>query len=83
MLTRWKKVSINERLDAKNNELREVKERLDFTNKEYLSLESISNNSVDKKEAELIKLFHEKEALKEQLEIKIKSINKESNWFWK
>ena len=71
------KVSITERLEAKNNELKEVKERLEFTNKEYLSLESISNNSVDKKEAELIKLFHEKEALKEQLEIKIKNINKE------
>lgn len=71
------KVSISERLEAKNNELKEVKEKLSFTNKEYASLESISNNSVDKKEAELIKLFHEKEALKEQLEIKIKAINKE------
>ena len=71
------KVSITEKLEAKNNELREVKERLEFTNKEYLSLESISNNSVDKKEAELIKLFHEKESLKEQLEIKVKNINNE------
>ncbi len=71
------KVSISERLDAKNNELKEVKEKLSFTNKEYTSLESISNNSVDKKEAELIKLFHEKEALKEQLEIRLKTLNKD------
>ena len=71
------KVSLNEKYDAKSSELLTVQDKLFNTEKEYASVESISNNSVDKKEAELIKLFHEKAALKEQLEIKIKSLNKE------
>ena len=71
------KVSINEKYETKNSELLTVQDKLTNTEKEYNSMESISTNSVDKKEAELIKLFHEKAALKEQLEIKIKALNKE------
>ena len=71
------KVSITEKYEAKNSDLLTVKDKLFNTEKEYNSVESISTNSVDKKEAELIKLFHEKAALKEQLEIKIKALNKE------
>ena len=71
------KVSLSEKYETKNSELLTIKDRLINTEKEYSSVESISNNSVDKKEAELIKLFHEKAALKEQLEIKIKALDKE------
>ncbi|MBQ6498263.1 MAG: AAA family ATPase [Bacilli bacterium] len=71
------KVSLSEKFETKNSELLTVKDKLTNTEKEYSSMESISTNSVDKKEAELIKLFHEKAALKEQLEIKIKALNKE------
>ena len=73
------KVSLNEKYEAKSSELLTTKDKLTNTLKEYSSVESISNNSVDKKEAELIKLFHEKAALKEQLEIKIKALDKEIN----
>ncbi|MBQ9019380.1 MAG: AAA family ATPase [Bacilli bacterium] len=71
------KVSLKELHDTKNNELNTIKENLELTKKEYDSLKAISNNSVSKKEEELIKLFHEKEALKEKLESKLKNINKE------
>ncbi|MBR5370060.1 MAG: AAA family ATPase [Bacilli bacterium] len=71
------KVSLKELHDTKNNELNSIKEKLELTKKEYDSLKTISNNSVSKKEEELIKLFHEKESLKEKIEIKLKSLNKE------
>ena len=71
------KVALKELHDTKNNELNSIKEKLELTKKEYDSLKTISNNSVSKKEEELIKLFHEKESLKEKIEIKLKSLNKE------
>ncbi len=71
------KVSLKELLDTKNSELNSIKEKLELTKKEYESLKTISNNSVSKKEEELIKLFHEKESEKEKIEIKLKSLNKE------
>ena len=71
------KVSSKELLDTKNSELNSIKEKLELTKKEYDSLKTISNNSVSEKEEKLIKEFREKEALKEKLEIQIKSINKE------
>ena len=71
------KVSLKELHDTKNNELNDIKEKLEITKKEYDSLKTISNNSVSEKEEKLIKEFREKEALKEKLEISLKSINKE------
>ena len=71
------KVRLKELQEAKNDEIKSIKERLESVNKEYDSLKTISNNSVSKKEEELIKLFHEKESLKEKIEIKLKSLNKE------
>lgn len=71
------KVTIKEKYDSKKNELNSIKEKLIEITKEYESLESISNNSISAKEEELIKLFHEKNALKEQIEIRINSITKE------
>jgi len=71
------KVRLKELQEAKNDEIKSIKERLESVNKEYDSLKTISNNSVSKKEEELIKLFHEKVGLKEKLEIELKSLNKE------
>ena len=45
--------------------------------KEQESLESIQNNSITEKEKELIRIFHEKTAYKEELEIHLNSLNKE------
>ena len=71
------KVSLEERLSTKNKELQTNKLSLDSIYKEYNSLESISNNSISEKETELIKLFHEKTALKEQIEIRINNLDKD------
>ncbi len=71
------KVRLRELQETKNDEIKSIKEKLESITKEYESLKSISNNSVSKKEEELIKLFHDKEALKEKLEIKLKSLNKD------
>lgn len=71
------KVTLKQQYDAKNLELRSLNLKLTDITKNWESLESISNNSVSSKEQELIKLFHEKSSLKEQLQIKISSINKE------
>lgn len=71
------KVKLKELQETKNNEIKSIKEKLESITKEYESLKTISNNSVSKKEEELIKLFHEKSSLKEKLEIELKSLNKE------
>ena len=57
--------------------LKETNDKLLEINKELDRLTSISNNSLDAKEQELISLFHEKSSLKETLQIKLNSINKE------
>ena len=72
-----KKVTLKEKYESKTNDLNELKEKLEYIIKEYERLESISNNSVSKKEEELIKKYHEKVTLKEQIELKIKSNTKE------
>ena len=71
------KVALKEKYDKKKNELLEIKNKLIEITKEYESLEVINNNSVSKKEEELIHLFHEKTALKEQLEERISTLSKE------
>ena len=71
------KVSLSETRDSKNNELNILSDKLKSISREYESLESIKNNSISEKEAELIKLYHEKTAYKEQIEIRIKDLNKE------
>lgn len=71
------KVTLKEKYDTKNLELRSIEQDLDSITKEWESLESISNNSIDQKEQELIKLFHEKTGEKEQIQIKISSLSKE------
>ena len=73
------KVTLKEKYDTKKNELRDIKDKLIQITKDYEALESISNNSISKKEEEIIRQFHEKTAYKEQIEIRIKSITKDIN----
>ena len=73
------KVTLKEKYDTKKNELRDIKDKLIQITKDYEALESISNNSISKKEEEIIRQFHEKNAYKEQIEIRIKSITKDIN----
>ena len=61
------KVALKEKYDNKNLELRSIEQDLDSITKEWESLESISNNSLDQKEQELIKLFHEKTSFLDQI----------------
>lgn len=71
------KVSLAEIYNNKNNELSKQKEALVNIEKDWESLEAISNNNVSSKEQELIKLFHEMNSKKEQLLLSIKSKTKE------
>lgn len=71
------KVTLKEKYDTKNKELQELKKQLEDITKEWESLESINNNSIDQKEQELIKLYHEKSSLKEQINLKITSLSQE------
>ena len=71
------KVALKELYDTKNLELRSVEQDIDTITKEWESLESISNNSIDQKEQELIKLFHQKTGEKELIQIRITSLAKE------
>jgi len=71
------KVSLKEEYDKKKNELVEIKNKLISISKEYESLEVINSNNVSKKEEELIKDYHEKMALKEQIESHITNISLE------
>lgn len=71
------KVALKEKYDNKKSELIEIKNKLISITKEYESLELINNNGISEKEQELIRLFHEKTALKEQIENHITSISKE------
>ena len=72
------KIATNELLNTKNNELLRIKQDYEAIKKEWENLETISNNSVSEKEQELIKLFHEKSSLKEQLQLRLKMVTKEA-----
>lgn len=71
------KIATTELLNTKNNELLRIKQDYETIKKEWENLETISNNSVSEKEQELIKLFHEKSSLKEQLQLRLKMVTKE------
>lgn len=70
-------VTIKEHLENKNIEIKEAKDKLNQLIKEEESLNTISNNTISDKEQELIRLFHEKTAKKEEIEKRINSLNKE------
>ena len=69
------KVTLKEKYDTKKEELTSIKEKLLTITKEYESLELISNNSISQKEEELIKLYHEKIAYKEKIEMNLASLD--------
>ena len=71
------KINLKEQIESKKNEEKVIKERITNLEKDYQSLLAISSNSISEKEEELIKLFHEKNTLKEQLELNISSLDKE------
>ena len=71
------KVTLKEHFESKNNELRDLKETLEQTTKEWEQLELMSNNSLSDKEQELIKLFHEKSSEKEKIQIRINTLSKD------
>lgn len=73
------KISLKEKYDTKEIELKKLNEKLTLMNKEWETLNSISNNSLSEKEQELITLYHEKNAEKVQIELRIESITKEIN----
>lgn len=72
------RIATTELLNTKNNELLRIKQDYETIKKEWENLETISNNSVSEKEQELIKLFHEKSSLKEQLQLRLKMVTKET-----
>lgn len=72
------KIATTELLNTKNNELLRIKQDYESIKKEWENLETISNNSISEKEQELIKLFHEKSSLKEQLQLRLKMVTKET-----
>lgn len=71
------KVSTKEKYDTKNKMINDLKEKLVNLNTEWSSLESISNNSISKKEKELIEKYNEKVGEKEKTESNIKDLNKQ------
>lgn len=71
------KVTLKEHYDQKNNDLKDLMIKLENITKEWESLELMSNNSLSDKEQELIKLYAEKQAEKEKIQIKINSISKD------
>lgn len=73
------RIATTELLNTKNNELLRIKQDYETIKKEWENLETISNNSVSEKEQELIKLFHEKSSLKEQLQLRLKMVTKETD----
>ncbi len=70
-------VHLKEVLESKKNELKELEQNKEEVKQEYESLEVIKSNSFNEKEEELINLFHEKSATKEQIQVKMNSISKE------
>ena len=71
------KAALEQILFSKQEALKKEKEQKEIILKEQESLEAIENNSLDQKEQEYIRLFHEKSAEKDQVEIKIQSLNRE------
>lgn len=70
------KVTLKEQFDTKKKEEIELKEKIAELKKEEDSLRLITKNAISEKEEELIKAFHEKSALKEQIELQIREIVK-------
>ncbi len=70
------KFNLEESYDNKNNDLKSKLDELALITKESENLNSIKNNSLNQKEQELIKLYHDKNLEKETIQIKIVDLNK-------
>lgn len=68
--------NLKESYDNKNNDLKSKLDELALITKESENLNSIKNNSLNEKEQELIKLYHDKNLEKETIQIKIVDLNK-------
>lgn len=73
------KIALKEKYDTKENELNKLKDKLISMNKEWETLNSINDNSISQKEQELIALYHEKNAKKMQIELRIEALTKETS----
>ncbi len=71
------RVTLKEKLEAKKEEEKSLQEKIASLNKEYESLDVIHNHSISEKEEALIKEYHEKTTKIEQIEKKLKSLEKE------
>lgn len=72
-----KKVNLKEKYDSKNSLLKEQEKKLEKINKDWQNLDALRNNSLDKKEQELITLYHEKNTQKESISKQIDNLNTE------
>ena len=70
-------VDFREQIEFKQKEVLEMKEKQIQCQKDLENAESIQNHSITDKEEELIRSYHEKTALKEQLEIRIDAVHKD------
>lgn len=68
------KVTLKEKYDIKNNELKNINAKLEEVTKEWESISSISDNSISDKEQELIKEYHELSSEKEMIQNKLDQI---------
>lgn len=69
-------INFREILEKKRGDFREKENNLISLNKDWESLDAMKNNSLSVKEEEIIKLYHEKSALKEQIQVKINLVDK-------
>lgn len=68
------KVTLKEKYDIKNNELKNINAKLEEVTKEWESISSISDNSISDKEQKLIKEYHELSSEKEMIQNKLDQI---------
>jgi len=69
------KVTLKEKYDIKNSELKNLNSRLEAVTKEWESINSISDNSISDKEQDLIKKYHELSSEKEMMQNRLDKIH--------
>ncbi len=73
------KVVLKEKYDTKKKKLLSKKEDFASLNREWESLQMIDAETIDKREQELIEAYHEKEALREKIEMQIKELEEKTS----
>ena len=71
------KASLEEDINIKNRNILELEKQIEEEKDILSNLESISNNSVNEKEKELINSYNNKLSLKEKAELRLKKLDKE------